>query len=93
MTTNVQSPRPLDTAGDPPLNEPTAVPVLTPTGVSGVAVYDRDVDAPIDSARPVGVVGDDRIPVETRATGSILTWIIVAIVAIALAYFLIQFIF
>jgi len=93
MTTNVQSPQPLGTAGDPPGIESTPVPVLTTTGDSGVAVYDRDVDAPVDSARPVGVVGADPIPVEARATGSILTWIIGAIVAIVLAYLLIQFIF
>jgi len=93
MTTNVQGTQPQGTAGDPPVIEPTAVPVLTPTGVSGVAVYDRDADAPIDSARPVGVVGDDPIPAETRATGSVLTWIIGAIVAIVLAYLLFQFIF
>jgi hypothetical protein len=93
MTTNVQNTRPSGNAGDPPVIAPTPVPVLTPTGVSGVAVYDRDVDAPIDSARPVGVLDDDPIPVETRATGSILTWIIGAIVAIVLVYLLIQFIF
>jgi len=93
MTTNVPNPRPVGSAGDPPVVDPTPTPVLTPTGASGVAVYDQDVDAPIDSARPVGVVGDDRIPVETRATGSVLTWIIGAIVAIVIVYLLIQFIF
>ena len=93
MTTNTQNTRPKGTAGDSSVIEPTPVPVVTPTGVGGVAVYDRDVDAPVDSARPVGVVGDDPIPAETRATGSILTWIIGAIVAIVLLYLLIQFIF
>jgi len=93
MTTNVPNPRPVGTTGDSTVTDPTPVPVVTPTGVGGVAVYDRDVDAPIDSARPVGVVGDDRIPVETRATGSVLTWIIGAIVAIVIVYLLIQFIF
>jgi len=93
MTTNTQNTRPSGTAGDPPVIVPTPGPVLTPTGASGVAVYDRDVDAPIDSARPVGVVGEDPIPVETRSSGSILTWIIGAIVAIVLLYLLIQFIF
>jgi len=93
MTTNTQNTRPQGTAGDSPVIEPTPVPVVTPTGVGGVAVYDRDVDAPVDSARPTGVVGDDRIPVETRATGSVLTWIIGAIVAIVIVYLLIQFIF
>jgi len=89
----MQNARPVGTAGDSPEIDPTPVPVLTPTGVGGVAVYDQDVNSPVDSARPVGAVGENPIPAETRATSSVLTWIIGAIVAIVLAYLLIQFIF
>jgi hypothetical protein len=93
MTTNVQSPQPLDTVGDPPVIEPTPVPVITPTGVSNVAVYDRYEDEKVGVSQPSPVLGHERVPVETQSTGSVLTWIIGAIVAIVLAYFLIQFIF
>lgn len=97
MTSNVQSTRPIGAPGDPPVTEPgiepTPVPVVTPTGVSGVAVYDRYEDEKVDASRPSAVLGQERVPVETQSTGSILTWIIGAIILIVLAYFLFQFIF
>jgi type VI protein secretion system component VasF len=43
--------------------------------------------------RPAGSLHTDPVPVETRPTGSILTWIIGAIVLIVLAYFLLQMLF
>jgi hypothetical protein len=74
--------------------ETTPTPVVTPAGVGGVAVYDRDVDRALDPAlRPAGSIHTDPVPVETRPTGSILTWIIGAIVLIVLAYFLLQMLF
>jgi hypothetical protein len=69
-------------------------PVVTPTGVGGVAVYDRDVDGTSNpSLRPSASMVEDPMPVETRSTGSILSWIIGAIVLIVLAYFLLQILF
>jgi hypothetical protein len=94
MTTNVQGTRPTSRPGDPTPVEPTPTPVVTPTGVGGVAVYDRDVDrAANPSLRPSTSMANDPVPVETRTTGSILGWIIGAIVLIVLAYFLLQIIF
>jgi hypothetical protein len=92
MTTNVQGTRPTNRPGDSTVVDPT--PAVTTTGVGGVAVYDRDVDGTTNpSLRPSASLVDDRVPVETRPTGSILSWIIGAIVLIVLAYFLLQFIF
>lgn len=93
MATNAQNTRPVGTPGDPPVVEPTSTPVVTPSGVGGVAVYDRYEDERVDSTRPSGTLGNERVPVETRSTGSVLTWIIGAIILIVLAYFLFQFIF
>jgi hypothetical protein len=45
------------------------------------------------SLRPSASAFDERGPVEARSTGSILGWIIGAIVLIVLAYFLLQMIF
>jgi len=93
MTTNLQSARPVGAPGDPPVVEPTPIPVVTPTGVSGVAVYDRYEDEKVSSSQTSAVLGHESVPVETQSTGSPLVWIIGAIVAIILVYFLIQFIF
>lgn len=69
-------------------------PVGTSTGVGGVEVYDNDVDTSTDSSlRPSASMVDDRAPVATTSGGSMLTWIISAIVLIALVYFLLQMIF
>jgi len=73
--------------------EPTPTPVVTPSGVGGVAVYDRYEDERVDSTRPSTTLGNERVPVETQSTGSVMTWIIGVIVVIVLAYFLFQFIF
>jgi hypothetical protein len=74
--------------------EATPTPVVTSTGVGGVAVYDRDVDGTSNpSLRPSTSLVDDRGPIETRSSGSILTWIIGAVILIVLAYFLLQIIF
>jgi len=94
MATNVQGTRPSTRAGDPAGVETTPTPVVTPAGVGGVAVYDRDVDTTTNtSLRPSASMVDDRTPAEVRSSGSILTWIIGAVVLIALVYFLLQFVF
>lgn len=87
---------------DDPMVEPT--PVARPAGGSGIAVYDRNPAQPIDPAlrpatpavepTPTGTTPyGDRVPVEPRSTGSILTWLIAAAILIVIAYFLFQLIF
>jgi len=94
MTTNIQGTRPSSRPGDPTVAETTPTPVITPTGVGGVAVYDRDVNATRDpSLHPSVSMVDDRGPVEVRSTGATLTWIISAVVLILLVYFLLQWVF
>jgi len=94
MATNVQGTRPSSRPSDQPTVLETAnTPVVTPTGVGGVAVYDQDVDGTNPSHRPSASMVDDRGPVEVRSNGSVLTWIISAVVLIILAYFLLQLIF
>jgi hypothetical protein len=91
MTSNIQGTR-NTRPGEPTVVDPT--PVVTPTGVGGVAVYDRNPDGTVNSTlRPSSPLADDRLPAETRASGSIMSWIIGAIVLVILAYFLLQFIF
>jgi hypothetical protein len=94
MTTNVRNTRPNDRPDEPTVAETTPTPVVTPAGIGGVAVYDRDVDRTTDPAlRRTGAMANDPLPVETRTTGSILSWVIGAIVLIVLAYFLLQLLF
>lgn len=74
--------------------EQTPTPVIMPTGVGGVAVYDHDVDGtPSSTVRPSASLVDERAPLETRSSGSVMTWIISAIVLIVVAYFLLQMVF
>jgi hypothetical protein len=92
MATNVQSTRPSSRSSDLAGVDTKPTPVVTSTGVGGVAVYDRDVDStrrPTPSASMV----DDLPPAAVRSSGSLLTWIISAVVLILLVYFLLQFIF
>jgi len=94
MTSNLQGSRPSSRPSDSGVAEPTPTPVITPTGVGGVAVYDRDVDATTNSSlHSPASMASDRVPVETRSSGSTLTWVISIIVLIILVYFLLQFIF
>jgi len=87
MTTNVQGTRLSSCPGEPTVLAPT--PVIAPTAAGGVAVYDATPDPTL---RPSVSLVEDRAPVEVRSNGSILTWVISAIVLIVLAYFLLQFI-
>ncbi len=91
MTTNVQSTRLSSRRGESAVLEPT--PVITPTGVGGVAVYDVDA-TPNPALRPsvspsMSRVNDRELE-ETESGSSILTWVIGAILLIVLAYFLLQ---
>ena len=92
MATNLQGTRPTTHVGDTTVVDPTPIPAVTPTGVGGVAVYDRVVDPTVDPAVRPSMVHDP-LPVETRSTGSVMSWIIGAIVLILIAYFILQFIF
>jgi len=96
MATNVQSTRPSNRSSDLTDVETTPKPMVTPTGVGGVAVYDRDVDTTTNSSlrpSPSASMVDDLPPAEVRSSGSLLTWVISAVVLILLVYFLLQFIF
>jgi len=93
MATNIQGTRPLNRPGDTTRVDTTPTPVVTPTGVGGVAVFDRDETVTNPSLHPSVSMAGDRAPVETRPSGSILTWIISAVVLILLVYFLLQFVF
>jgi hypothetical protein len=90
MTTNVQSTRPSSRPGDPAVVETTPTPIASPVG--GVAVYDRD-ETTDSSLRPSASMVDDRVPAGVNSSGSMLTWIISAIVLIVLVYLLITFVF
>jgi hypothetical protein len=94
MTTNVAGTQPVDGPGEPEVVEEVVTPVVSPAGVGSVAVYDRNVDGTPDPAlRPSATTTGEPVPVDTRSSGSILTWIIGAVVLIVLAYFLLQMLF
>lgn len=92
MATNLQGARPTTNIGDTTVVDPTPIPAVTPTGIGGVAVYDRVVDRTVDPVVHTAMANDP-LPVEARSTGSVMTWIIGAIVLILIAYFILQFIF
>jgi hypothetical protein len=96
MVTNANDPRTTGRTGDnTTVTDPTPTPVVNPTGVGGVAVFDQDADGTPSNRtlRTSSSMATDHAPVETRSGGSMLSWIIGAIVLIVLAYFLIQIIF
>jgi hypothetical protein len=69
---------------------------MNSTGVGSVAVFDQDADGTTTSTstmRPSASMVDDRSPAEVRTGGSMVSWIIGAIVLIVLAYFLLQMLF
>ncbi|MCC6453544.1 MAG: hypothetical protein IT328_01240 [Caldilineaceae bacterium] len=94
MATNVQGTRTTSRPdGQTRVNE-TPNTTMGAAGVGGVEVFDNDVDAKTDpSLRPSASMMEDRAPIETRSSGSMLTWIIAAVVLIILVYFLLQLIF
>jgi hypothetical protein len=91
MATNVQTTRPSSRPNDLTEVETTPTPVVTPAG--GVAVYDRDADTTTDPSLRSTAIADDLPPAEVRSSGSMLTWVISAILLILLVYFLLQFVF
>ena len=97
MATNPQGTRPTNRPGEQPVADTAGTPVVTSTGVGGVAVYDQDGERTTtttnSSMRTSATRMDDNVPVETRSSGSILSWIIGAIVLIILVYFLFQILF
>jgi len=94
MTTNVPNTRPNSGPVNSPLVDVTPTPIPAPTSVGGVAVYDRPEGSTANSSlRPSASIVEDRVPVETRSSMSMLTWIISAVVLIVLAYFLLQLLF
>jgi hypothetical protein len=95
MATNPQGTRSTTRTGDTTVADTTtATPVGTTGTVGNVAVYDNDGDRTTNPSLHTSTTRmDDRVPVETRSGGSILSWIIGAIVLIVLAYFLFQILF
>ena len=94
MATNTQNTPPSKRSGELAEVEPTPTPVIASTGVGGVAVYDRDVDPNRNSTlNTSSSMVDDPAPVGTSSSGSMLGWIIGAIVLILLVYFLLQLVF
>jgi len=96
MTTDVTGTRPVARPNEPVVGEPTptATPVVTPTGVNGVAVYDRGPDGTTNpSVRPSASMVGDRAPIATRSTSSMIAWIIGLVILLVLVYFLWQMFF
>lgn len=96
MATNAQGTRPAGDSSDPLKTVPVpATPLVTPTNVGSVGVYDRDADGVDDLSRrrTSASLADDLPPAETRSNNSTFTWIISAIVLITLIYFILQWIF
>jgi hypothetical protein len=96
MTTNIQE-APQTTRPDQPVGiepTPTPTPVTNPTGVSGVAVYDRGPDRELDpSMRPSASMLDDAPPVRSQSSGSTIAWIIGIVLLLVIAYFVLQMLF
>jgi uncharacterized membrane protein len=93
MTTNIQeapqTKRPDQPVGIEPT--PTPTPVANPTGVRGVAVYDRGPDDP--SMRPSASILDDAAPMKSQSTGNMIAWIIGIVLLIIIAYLVLQMLF
>jgi hypothetical protein len=94
MVTNANDPRTTGRTGNTTVTDPTPTPVVTSTGAGSVAVFDNDADGTTNRTLHTSPsMTTDRAPIETRSGGSMLSWIIGAIVLIVLAYFLLQIIF
>jgi len=94
MATNVQGTRPTTNPDGHTVVEATPTSAINTTGIGSVAVYDSDGDRVADtSARPAASLRSDPIPATTGSSGSVIGWIIGAIVLIVLAYFLLQLLF
>jgi len=94
MATDMQSTRPVARPDEPAKVEPTPTPVVTPSGVNGVAVYDRGPDgATSPSVYPSESRVQDPARVTTRSGSFMIAWIIGIVILVILAYFLWQFLF
>jgi hypothetical protein len=96
MTTNTQG-APQTKRTDQPVGiepTPTPTPVANPTGVSGVAVYDRDPDRESDSSmRSSASMLNDAPPARSQSSGSTIAWIIGIVLLLIIAYFVLQMFF
>jgi len=95
MTTNLQetppSRRPDQQVGIEPT--PASTSSATPTGVKGVAVYDRGSDSELDSStRPSASTLNDSAPA-TQSSGNMIAWIIGIVLLIIIVYFILQMFF
>jgi hypothetical protein len=95
MATNIQgtrtSTRPSDRATGVETEDTT---VVRSTGIGGVEVFDSNVEETTNpSLRRSASLVDEREPIRDETSGSPLNWILSAIVAIVLIYFLLQWIF
>lgn len=95
MATNVQGTSRTTTQADgTTVVDTTPASAVNPTGVGGVAVYDNDGDRIADGPmRPAASMRNDPIPATTGSNGSVIGWIIGAILLIVLAFFLWQMLF
>jgi len=96
MTMNLQDTRPAGRPSDPLAVDPKPVPtpVVNPSGVGGVAVYDQSPDLAKERAlHPSASLIDDPAPLRTQSSGAIVSWVIGIIVLLVLAYFFLQMIF
>lgn len=89
MATDVKNTRPGAQPDEPVRAETTPTPLVTPSGVDGVAVYDQGPDA---ATSPSKSMNQDPAPIETRSS-SMIAWIIGIVILVILIYFLWQIIF
>jgi len=99
MTTNVPGRRSTNRSDEPVRVEPTPTPVTNPSGVNGVAVYDRGPDQPVNSTMNSSVVNpsvsrvEDSTPSTSSSTGTMIAWVIGIVILILVVYFLWQMYF
>jgi hypothetical protein len=94
MATDVKSTRPVARPEEPVKVETTPTTAVNPSGVNGVAVYDRGPDATTSpSVYPSESMTQDPTPVEARSSSTLIAWIIGIVILVILAYLLWQFVF
>lgn len=103
MTTNVPGRRSTNRSDETVRVEPTPTPVTNPSGVNGVAVYDRGSDQPVSSTMnssavnpSVSTLEDSTLstsPSTSSSTGTMIAWIIGIVILILVVYFLWQMYF
>jgi len=99
MTTNVPGRRSTNRSDESVRVEPTPTPVTNPSGVNGVAVYDRGPDQPVNSTTNSSAVNpsvstlEDSTPSTSSSTGTVIAWIIGIVILVLVIYFLWQMYF